>query len=300
MLRPDLLAFHIPSLQHLTMAMMGQQVVAAERGTIGPNSAYSLYSVQHQDNGCPILFRDVRVASTLTGLHATESISGPGVYCASRGQLEVSVIWMIGRREKCKVSEHGRGRHRLADFCCEAETHVRYSLGTPSLRLSRTQLRNCVVSKDCTWTLVLTIPPRCHNDSSRYFRSQAKTCQPLRNNRRRVRVMTWIWWYKWLVFEQHCKVRYSEMMLLLRETCHGEIRMTGLRAVISRFQRLQIHVLRVRSEKAGDDLMCCCRASKRFQHTIRRTRMDHHAAGIWLHVRLRTAQTVGLYHPQDG
>jgi hypothetical protein len=161
------------------MAMIGQHVVAAGRGTIGPNSAYSLYSVQHQDNGGPISFRDDRVASTLTGLHATESISGPGVYCASRVQLERSMIWMIGGGEKCKVLEHGRGRHRLADFRCEAETHVRYSLGTPSLRLSRTQLRNCVVLKDCTWTRVLKIPFGCHNGSaSRCFRSQAEFRQP--------------------------------------------------------------------------------------------------------------------------
>jgi len=164
------------------MAMIGQQVVAAGRGTIGPNSAYSLYSVQHQDNGGPISFRDVRVASTLTGLHATESISGSGVHCASRVQLEMCVVWTIGRREKCKVSEHGRGRHRLADFRCEAETHVRYSLGTPSLRLSRTQLRNCVVLKDCTWTRVLTITLiRDSDSSSRCFHSQAGACQPHRN-----------------------------------------------------------------------------------------------------------------------
>ena len=104
----------------------------------------------------------------------------------------------------------------------------------------------------------------------------------------------------------------------LRATLQGEIQRDGtvvarnrsrrnpyrvkLRAVISRLQRLQIatHILRVRSEKAGDDLMCCCRASKRFQHTIRRTSKDHHAAGIWLHVLLRTAQIFGLCHPQDG
>lgn len=65
------------------MAMIGQQVATAGRGTIGPN--YALQSVQHQDNGCPV-FRDVRVATTLTGLHATKSISGSDVYCASRAQ----------------------------------------------------------------------------------------------------------------------------------------------------------------------------------------------------------------------
>jgi hypothetical protein len=42
-------------------------------------------------------------------------------------------------------------------------------------------------------------------------------------NWRKVEVMTW--WYKRLVSVQHCKVRYSEMVLFLRETSHGRIRM---------------------------------------------------------------------------
>ena len=56
-------------LAQLTKATIGQQVVTAGRGTTDPNSAYSLYSVQHQDNGGPIS-RGVRVKTTLTGSYA--------------------------------------------------------------------------------------------------------------------------------------------------------------------------------------------------------------------------------------
>jgi hypothetical protein len=167
--------------------------------------------------------RDIRVATTLTGLQADTSISGPDLYCASRAQWEMFRVWTTEE----EVSKHGRARCRLADFRCEAETRVSEQLDYSLFDFL------CICNSETI--LYRNYEPQYrrpffdlkHNTTACRETScfQAGVFSPTTVDCRWEPEM--IRWYRRLVSVQYCEVRYTEMMLL-RETCHGKVRMRWL------------------------------------------------------------------------